>query len=422
MHKKIFILILLAIISIIGINAQVNTSSPYSRFGIGEIEDLSLGRANSMGGISSGLRLPFEINMYNPASYSGITNSAFLFQVGIHSKRTDYSTTNDNISNYDFGLSSINAALSINKYWGMSFGLTPVSSIGYKIQTEDSVTLNGYTSKYKNYYTGEGGISQLYFGNAFAYKGLSIGINTSYYFGTLSKKVASLMTDGNFSSYLLDIENIKVKDIHFRYGIQYNDSIFNKYNITVGGFFENKDDLNARLLKYTNRTITVSDATISDTLINDTINSGTIGMPMSYGFGFTFMSKQIIFGADYETSNWKDILMFGEAQTSLTNSSKISFGIEYTNDYASKKYLRTINYRIGGYFGNSNLFLNNTEITDRGVNFGLGIPTKTGTKINIAFGIGKKGTLNNNLIRENYYTIDLNFNLSDRWFVRRKFF
>lgn len=422
MHKKILILLLVVFMSILGTKAQVNTSSPYSRFGIGNIENQTLGRAKSMGGISSGLRLPFEINMYNPASYTAIPGKVFLFQVGIHSKRTDYSSNITDARNYDFGLSSINAALKINKYWGMSFGLSPVSSIGYKIYTEDSVSINDYTSKYKNYYGGEGGISQLYFGNAFAYKGLSIGINTSYYFGTLSKKAESVLTDQSYSSYLLDIEDVKVKDIHFRYGMQYNDSIFNKYNITVGGFFENKNDLNARLLKYTKRTITVGETSIADTLINDTINTGTVGTPMSYGFGFTFMSKQFIFGADYETSNWKDVLMFGQAQSSLTNSSKISLGIEYTNDYASKEYLKTINYRIGGYYGNSNVFLNNTEITDAGINFGVGIPTKAGAKINIAFGIGKKGTTENNLIKENYYTIDMNFNLSDRWFIRRKFF
>jgi len=423
MQNKIIILSLVFFMSIFSMNSQVNTSSPYSRFGIGEIENFSLGRTKGMGGISSGMRLPFEINLHNPASYSAVPKNVFLFQVGLNTKRTDYSTSNESTTNYDFSLASINAALRVNKYWGMSFGLTPVSSIGYKIYSTDSVTLNGYTSKYNNSHIGEGGISQLYLGNSFAYKGLSIGINTSYYFGTLSKKTESIMLESGYTSVLTDIENIKVKDIHLRYGLQYNDSIFGKYNFTVGGFFENKTNLNARLLKYTNRTIVVGgDATISDTLVNHTINSGNVGMPMSYGFGFSFMTKKFIFGADYETSNWKDVLMFNKIQTSLTNSSKVSFGVEYTNDYLSKKYLKTLNYRLGGYYGNSNILLNNTQIKDVGINFGIGIPTKNGTKVNIAFGIGKKGTVENNLIKENYYTINLNFNLADRWFIRRKFF
>ena len=423
MQNKITVFLLVFFLTLGGVNAQVNTSSPYSRFGIGEIENLSLGRTKAMGGISSGMRLPFEINMFNPASYSSTPSKVFLFQVGMKAKRTDYITENNSITNYDFSLASINAALKVNKYWGMSFGLTPISSIGYKVETTDSVTLNGYTSKYQNTYVGEGGISQLYFGNSFAYKGLSVGVNASYYFGALSKKTEARMIETGYVSILYDNEDVKVKDLNLRYGIQYNDSIFNKYSITVGGFFENKTNLNANVLRFTNRIITVGgESTVSDTIINDTINSGSVGMPMSYGFGFSLMAKQFIFGADYETSNWKDVLILGQAQNALANSSKFSAGIEYTNDYASKNYYKTINYRLGGYYGNSNIMLNNTQIADAGITFGLGIPAKNGTKINITFGIGQKGTVKNNLIKEKYYTVNLNFNLVDRWFVRRKFF
>ncbi len=421
-HKLIIITIAMFLLSF-ETTGQTNTSSPYSQFGIGEVESQTLGRSNGMGGISSGLRLPFEINMNNPASYSAIPQSIFLFQVGLQAQRTDYITDNSSISNYDFYLSSLNAALKANKYWGMSFGLVPVSSIGYKIQTEDSITLNDYTSNFENQYIGEGGISQLYFGNSFTYKGLSLGVNASYYFGALSKITESILTDFGYTSDLLDIEDLKIKDFKFRYGIQYNDSIFKKYNFTIGGFFENESDLDAELIKFTRRTFSTNVISIvTDTIVNDTTISGQVGMPMSYGAGFTFMTKQIIFGADYKTSHWEDVLFFNEKQSSLRNSSKFSFGLEYTRDYASKEYLKTINYRLGGYYGNTNLYLNETQIKDAGITFGVGIPTKVGTKINIAFGMGKRGTTDNNLIQENYYNINLNFNMSDRWFVRRKFF
>jgi len=421
-HKFLIITISLFLLFFEAVG-QVNTSSPYSRYGIGELANQSMGRSIGMGGISYGLRLPFEININNPASYTAIPRNIFLFQVGLKSQRTDYSTENSEITNYDFSLSSLNVAFRANKFWAMSFGLTPVSNIGYNIQTEDSVTLDDYTSNFENHYIGEGGISQLYFGNSFMYKGLSVGFNASYYFGTISKRIESTLTDVGYSSFLLDIEDVKVKDFRFKYGIQYNDSIFKKYSFTVGGFFENKTDLSGELFKYSNRTLTVGGiATVSDTILNDTINSGQIELPMSYGAGFTFMTKQFIFGFDYKTSLWKDVLIFGENQNELTNSSKFSFGVEYTRDYTSKEFAKTINYRLGGYYGNSNLYLNNTQIKDAGINFGIGIPTKIGTKINIAFGVGQRGTTENNLLKETYYKINLNFNMSDRWFVRRKFF
>ena len=107
-HKLIIITIALFLLSFESIG-QVNTSSPYSRFGIGEIENQTLGRTASMGGISSGLRLPFEINMNNPASYSAIPRNIFLFQVGLQSQRTDYITNNSET----FGLYPSNVVLDV---------------------------------------------------------------------------------------------------------------------------------------------------------------------------------------------------------------------------------------------------------------------------------------------------------------------
>ncbi len=423
MRNKFLIFTLAVLIFSSGLSAQINTSSPYSRFGIGEIANQNLGRSNGMGGISTGLRLPFEINTVNPASYSAIPSKVFLFQVGINAQRTDYSTSNIEAKNYDFNLASINAAFRVNKYWNMSFGLSPVSNVGYKIESFDTISNGDYSVPFKTVYIGEGGISKIYIGNSLSYKGLAIGFNAGYYFGTLSRRTESLLSDGSYQSYLKDVEDVKIKDFRFRLGMQYSDSIFKKITYTVGGFFENKGDLNADNIKFTSRSFSLTgDNTLTDTIISDTIKSGTIGMPMSYGFGFTIVTKQFLFGADMKVSNWKDILIFNEKKNYLTNSSRYSVGLEYTNDYTSKNFFKTINFRMGGYYGNTNLFLNNTQIKDMGVNFGIGIPTKIGTKINIAFGVGQRGTTNNNLIGERYYTIKLNLNLTDRWFIRRKFF
>ena len=111
-------------------------------------------------------------------------------------------------------------------------------------------------------------MTKLYWGTSFAYKGLSVGVNASYIFGPLSRRIESVLHDGSdYSSYLLDIENNKVGDFHLRYGIQYNDSIFKKYSFTLGAFFENKTELNSDILKFTSRTIVRgTDITIVDTL------------------------------------------------------------------------------------------------------------------------------------------------------------
>ncbi len=423
MRNKLLITAVIIIISLFQLSAQVNLGSPYSRFGIGDLGSLKIGKSNGMGGIALGLRLPYDINPSNPASYSAIPSKMFLFQSGFNAKRIDYSVTDDNVTDYDFKLNSVNAALKVNKFWGMSFGMNPMSTVSYNILTSDSVSLGDYTSHFNNKYSGEGGITDLYFGNAFVYKGLSVGFNISYLFGPLLYKTESALNEEGYSSYVFDLTDTKVKDFHIRYGIQYSDSIFKKYSFTIGGYYENKTDLKSIKTRYISRTINpTTDYPILDTIMNDTLTNGTIQIPTAYGIGFSFLTKKFIFGADFKTANWEDVLFFDEKPGGLTNSSSFAFGLEYTNDYMSKTFFKTINWRFGGHFTNTEIILNNTQIKDVGINFGVGIPTKSGAKLNFGFEVGQKGTTDDGLLQENYYMMNFNINLADRWFIRRRFF
>ncbi|NPA67550.1 MAG: hypothetical protein GXO50_02965 [Chlorobi bacterium] len=424
MQNKISIIIAgILLIFTFNAKAQVNLGSSYSRFGIGEIQTVYTGRSTGMGGIATGLRMPYEINPVNPASYSVIPEKIFLFQTGFKLIKTDYSVTDDKISDNDFRLNSVNAALSINKFWGMSFGMNPVSTVNYNIFTEDSVSVGDYTSHFNNRYIGEGGLTSVYFGNAFVFKGFSAGINISYIFGTLLNKVESFLNEDGYSSFVYVEDNSKINDFQIRYGIQYTDSLFKKIKVTAGAYFENKTDLNAVKTKFVSEIIKpASDITLSDTVMNDTLSEGVVQMPLAYGVGFSAMTEKWMFGLDYRCSNWDDVLFFEEKPSSLTNSSSVSAGVEFTDNPLSKKFLKRLNWRAGGYYKNTNIFLNGTQIKDYGINIGIGIPTKFGTKINIGFETGKRGTTDDNLVQENYYVINFNINLMDRWFVRRRFF
>jgi len=41
--------------------------------------------------------------------------------------------------------------------------------------------------------------------------------------------------------------------------------------------------------------------------------------------------------------------------------------------------------------------------------------------VNLAVEVGQRGTLLNNLVRENYLNFNLSFTYNDRWFLRRQF-
>lgn len=62
--------------------AQHNTSSPYTRYGYGNIIDGGYGQSRAMGGLSYGVRPSQYINAVNPASYTSIDSLTFRFEAG----------------------------------------------------------------------------------------------------------------------------------------------------------------------------------------------------------------------------------------------------------------------------------------------------------------------------------------------------
>ena len=89
--KKIYIL-LFSVISISLFAQQNSTNSPYTRFGYGKLVDAGFARTSSMGGIGIGFRKNNTINVVNPASYSLIDSTSFIFEFGFSGLLSKFST------------------------------------------------------------------------------------------------------------------------------------------------------------------------------------------------------------------------------------------------------------------------------------------------------------------------------------------
>lgn len=110
-------------------------------------------------------------------------------------------------------------------------------------------------------------------------------------------------------------------------------------------------------------------------------------------------------------------------------SSRFSLGGFYLPKLNSiSSYWERVTYRAGIRFENTGLLVdgsgNNTsfsQIDDFGISFGLGLPLQRLSTINMGFEFGKRGTLQNNLIQENYFNLRVSLSLTDiNWFVQRK--
>jgi hypothetical protein len=139
------------------------TSSPYSRYGLGEINARTYGQGFALGGTTIALQndtIPmFFINTSNPASYAGVQLTTAELGMKYNRVRLESSDTKKNLNNASFGYVSI--AFPFKKWWGGSFGLLPYSSVGYNLVDQQEIANIG---KVNFKYEGTGGISQAYFG------------------------------------------------------------------------------------------------------------------------------------------------------------------------------------------------------------------------------------------------------------------
>lgn len=88
----------------------------------------------------------------------------------------------------------------------------------------------------------------------------------------------------------------------------------------------------------------------------------------------------------------------------------------YIPDYDSfSSYLKRIVYRAGFRYENTGLIVNDKDINNYGMNFGLGLPLGN-SKLDLGFEFGKRGTTTNNLIQENYFNLSVGISISDKWF------
>ena len=175
----------------------LGTFTPYSLFGIGEIEKQGSAMNIGMGGIGVAVRNNRFINYLNPASITERDTLSFMMDVGMDIKNF-YNKDNEVSSAYNaFNMRNIVITLPIYKKSALILGFVPISNIGYKFASSETDPL--IVSKYgdiKYYKYGSGSVNKLFVGGALNIgKKLAVGVELIDYFGTLYKH-----SDVEFSS------------------------------------------------------------------------------------------------------------------------------------------------------------------------------------------------------------------------------
>ena len=396
-------------------NSQSNTLSPYSRFGLGIIDNNFSSYFQSLGGASIASLNANYVNPNNPASYSLISKNKFILQTSLKNNTTFLSSYYDkeiyNVTN----LSSLTLGFPINKIIGFSSGFIPYSLSGYDLLERD----NNFNAN--KFYTGNGGLSIFYLGTSFKIaRSFLIGFNASYLYGAINREKRIIFDDESiFNSR--SVERINVKGYDYEIGLLFQNKI-NQNDFSFALVLNNESNIPSKKFELAESfEFSGFNETVKDTFINLT-QRGELTLPQSISFGLSYKLRYLTIIGEYSVQDWNNYKLFGQTDV-LTNSDKINFGLEYfKDDNSSIKYSSKIKYRFGFYNYQTPIQLNDNKINELGITFGLSLPNQRSRTIyDLSLLIGKRGTSNNNLILEKFVEFSLSINFDGIWFLKRKY-
>lgn len=426
MIQKILVVFLLITSS--AILAQRTSSSPYSSFGIGDRKNNRTIEQIAMGGVGVAFNHYKYLNFVNPAAYSDLRFTTYSF--GVSNSNLSVETSNASQVVNTTTLDYLALAFPLGKKAGFSIGLQPYSNVGYSL---DNIDNNGEETRF----TGNGSISELYasFGMKL-FKDFSLGIQASYYFGNINRGL--LINNSNDLSVLATNfeETSEIRGNSLSIGVQYNKTLKNKLTITAGATTALEKKLNVSGNNYLYSASLVSGSIRPRDTLSQNELSGNYIVPLksTLGIGVGKLDKWFV-SAEYETQNaisTSGSVGSNDSNFSYDASNRMSFGGYYLPNINSiSNYFQRITYRAGVYMEDTGIIIDNndtnnnfTSLNDFGISFGLGLPLKQMSTLNVSLEYGQRGTTDNNLIKENYFNVGLSLSLTasgfQTWFRERR--
>jgi hypothetical protein len=447
MLKKLINLLGLCLAFATTLQGQDLGNSPYSQVGLGDINYQGFTHQQAFGKTGVSYSLPFHINNTNAALLP--QNKRTIFEAGVTAQSKLLSEEGNTQKDFGGSLSYLVLAFPVSKKWTSSLGITPFSSVNYENVFLQKVNNSDFTADIK--YRGSGGLTSFFLGNGVeiikpksyrpdtlkSYQKLSLGLKTSYIFGSIVDEVISqLNTGANEKDITYNMDYYKrthFSDFIFEPGIYFSQKL-DKYRLHFGLNYQLKQNLNSKRFgaifrgPYGNTDSSIDNAVSVDTIQNNI--KGVIALPQKITFGTTFekiddrsgLAKWAVSG-EVSFQDWKGFKDF-DSETFLENSYTAGLGFQYMPEFASVKkgFWRRSVYRAGVHYAQVPLILNNERITDMSVSLGTSMPFgRSSTLLNLGVSVGKKGTIAKGLVEDKYFKIHLGITINDTWFVKPKY-
>lgn len=390
------------------------SSSPYTRYGIGDLKYSFSARQQGMGQLGVSLLDKSHISTTNPASWTEFNRTRIEFGlayngVSISNNSSSYYTAETDIEGFTFGF-----PVSTEYGIGIAAGLIPYSRISYKA-TQNYQSSDTLISDYSINFEGKGGLSKLFIGSSYRLPfDFSIGATLDYYFGNLNYySTLSFKNDNNYTA---------------EYNLAYRPTGF---GTTVGFISSNLNEIlkteflsDIRLggsINYISKLDTDTILTTTSSILVDTIAQSRtkIEIPLRLNLGLSFIfGKNYLVTIDYSSQNFSNFKIAGIKNTQLQDAFKFSTGFEFIpTQQLGMTFWERVNWRVGLSYEQTPYYFKNTGINQYSVYSGVTLPLGLDNSIDIAVQYSMRGTTENNLLKENFIKLNLGISFGELWFL-----
>ena len=431
------------------LHSSVNTYSPYSMYGMGELATQGNAIQRSMGGIGVAMYATNMTNMLNPAAYGFTPRQSFLFNFGIEAGHY-----RNNQAKYGLSAGVVKTAynsvnihdiafqMPIAKGLGLGFSLSPYSDVGYSMYNDDlSSGVAGNVGRVRYQYYGDGNVTDVKVGLGWApFKKFSVGVSMIYYWGNISRSYNAMVSDvitgsGEYSS-TVGTDTYDVSKIKAQFGLMYSPILNNEHVLTFGATYDIGGALEPDMKKYV-----YVDNLLTSVVREQNEKSLPLRLPNQIVAGFFYQNPKIRFGVDYVYQDWgsqnTDYMESGGrgVHVAYTDTHTVKAGFEIIPRYTDvSNYLNRVSYRVGVRYGDYYQTFGGSTVQQYAITAGIGLPIRLfgRSSVNIGFEYGHRNPAQDSImindvkagmVKQNYYKMSIGLTLfgEDKWFHRYKY-
>lgn len=444
-------LLLFTAVSAVAQSGSINAFSPYTMYGLGEINTPGTLAQRSMGGVGVAARQTGMINLLNPAGLSMVSRKSFLLHFGGEGQNYyNYQTLGgvDKTSAHNsFSIRDIAILIPLYKSLGFSVSVTPYSSVGYRMMYDHAFDENdpvwGNVGRVNYQYQGEGDVTEVKFGLGYElFKNFSIGAAAQYYWGDIDRSfvmVPVAITGGGSFGEIVGQSKYSVSRFRAQVGMQWNAILTEKRILTFGATYDFGGDLQPK----------VTESIVGDDLYTTTVKGDTthlaLSIPRKLTVGVHYQTVKWALGFDYDYQQWAGSNSRSEmtgVNAATGTAFKVAYrdthtfkaGIEYTPArYDVRRFWKRWSYRAGVRYGSFQQRFDNHDLQEMALTCGVGIPFKflgvSAVDVGLEYGLrGFNVDKQVGLVRQQYFKFAVAFRLfasgtenNEYWFMRPKY-